>query len=61
MYGCLLKDNIPPNAFDIQAEHPFLQDQFSPKLTKLIFNMTTGGSEMEILINDFACEYPVIS
>jgi carotenoid cleavage dioxygenase-like enzyme len=56
LYGCTqTKIDI-----DFEEEHPFLAGKQAPKLSRFIFNLTTGEADWKILINDISMEFPVI-
>jgi carotenoid cleavage dioxygenase len=65
MFGCALKDvNLEYKCTEEDgSEHPFLwednQNDNRGKLTKFTFNMTTGESEMKLLVDE-ASDFPLI-
>ena len=70
LFGCTLDDiklefKHKDNALDpFEQEHPFLweaQDSESrQKLTKFTFNLTTGESDMKVLLEDLSSDFPMI-
>ena len=56
LFGCTqTKINI-----DFEEEHPFLAGKQAPKLSKFVFNLTTGESSWDVLIEDINMEFPII-
>lgn len=45
---------------DFEEEHPFLAGKQAPKLSRFIFNLTTGESSWKVLIEETSMEFPVI-
>jgi carotenoid cleavage dioxygenase-like enzyme len=57
LFGCIQTKL----SINFEEEHPFMDGQQSPKLTKFTFNLATGESTMVKLLDDIACEFPVIN
>lgn len=46
--------------FGEDNEHPFLAGNQAPKLSKFVFNLTTGEADWKVLVEDINMEFPVI-
>lgn len=55
-FGCT-QDSVN---IDFEEEHPFLSGKQAPKLTKFIFNLTTGKVEKTKMFEHMSIEFPVI-
>jgi carotenoid cleavage dioxygenase-like enzyme len=65
MYGCAMNDvNLNhTNTRQDGLEHPFLWEDLEKdsrgKLTKFVFNLTTGAHEMKQVVED-SCDFPLV-
>ena len=66
MFGCSLKDvqlQHSHNTHNVDSEHPFLWEDANSdtrgKLTKFTFNLATGATSMDILMDE-ASDFPLI-